>query len=207
MSGIATVALGTLAWCVAATSPAANAAIAAAAAPSSTTTSTTAKPTTTTSTTARPTTTTPTTVKPRPVTTAAPTTRPPATAPAPTAPRVTSTPAAIAPTTATPEARCAEARQWVAEHGLTLPAGWGFRCPGTAIVAGEARWGVACWNCEGNGSSWIAVDIGRIGSSTAALRYVIAHETCHAIDYVGVLGITTEVGADLCAAVHGAPRP
>ena len=106
----------------------------------------------------------------------------------------------------TPEERCANSHQWVVDHGLALPAGWGFRCPGQALVNGAERWGVACWNCNGDGTSWIAVDIGRIGSSDAALRYVIAHETCHAIDYAG-LGITSEVGADLCAALHGAPRP
>jgi len=105
-----------------------------------------------------------------------------------------------------PAERCAAARQWVVQHGLALPAAWGFRCPGAAVVAGTPRWGLACWNCEGNGSSWIAVDIGRIGASEAALRYVIAHETCHAIDYM-TLGLTTELTADLCAALHGAPRP
>ena len=70
---------------------------------------------------------------------------------------------------------------------------------------GQPRWGVACWNCEGNGN-WIAVEVGRIGPSDATLRYVIAHEICHAVDFMG-LGISTEIGADLCAAVHGAPRP
>ena len=122
-----------------------------------------------------------------------------------TAPRPTTPPPVALPTNNTPVERCANARQWVAEHGLALPAGWGFRCPGSANVNGEAKWGVACWNCEGNGSSWIAVDIGRIGASDKALRYVIAHETCHAIDYV-TLGLTTELQADLCAALHGAPR-
>jgi hypothetical protein len=73
------------------------------------------------------------------------------------------------------------------------------------VVDGSDRWGVACWNCDGTGS-WIAVDVDRIGPSEATLRYVIAHETCHSIDYTS-LGITTEVGADLCAALHGAPRP
>ena len=94
----------------------------------------------------------------------------------------------------------------VAQHGLALPAGWTMRCPGSAIVSGAPRWGVACWNCEGNNANYIAVDIARIGASDAALRYVIAHETCHAIDYM-TLGISTELGADLCAALHGAPRP
>ncbi len=95
--------------------------------------------------------------------------------------------------------------QWVNAHGLALPAGWGYRCPGLAVVNGAERWGVACWNCDGPGN-WIAVDIGRIGSSDDALHYVVAHETCHANDYA-LLGLTTELSADLCAALHGAPRP
>jgi hypothetical protein len=200
--------MGTLAWCVVGASASATAAVpvpvtaplTVAALPTSTT-----APSTTTTVTPAPTTTS-TTVKPRPVTTAAPTTRPPATTPPPTTPRVVAPAPVAQPTGSSPEERCAIAHQWVMEHGLSLPAGWGFRCPGSAIVAGAPRWGVACWNCEGNGANWIAVDVGRIGASTAALRYVIAHETCHAIDYMG-LGITTEVGADLCAALHGAPHP
>jgi len=100
-------------------------------------------------------------------------------------------PAPVAlPTNDSPAERCANARQWVSEHGVVLPAGWGFRCPGQAIVSGAERWGVACWNCAGDGASYIAVDIARIGASDATLRYVI-----------------TELGADLCAALHGAPRP
>ncbi len=153
----------------------------------------------TTSTTVRPTTV-PTT--PRPRTTVAP--KPPTTTPTTSAPAGWTAPVAQKAGTS-PEERCAAARRWVDQQGLPLPAGWGFKCPGSAIVAGQARWGVACWNCDGTGN-WIAVDIGRIGASDAALRYVVAHETCHAIDYMG-LGITTEVGADLCAALHGAPRP
>ncbi len=102
--------------------------------------------------------------------------------------------------------RCADARQWVSGHGLNLPPGWGFRCPAPALENGTARWGVACWNCEGDGNSWIAVYVGRIGWSDDTLRYVIAHEYGHANDYATV-GTSTEMGADLCAALHGAPRP
>lgn len=170
--------------------------------PPPTTSSTTSSTTTSTSTS--------TTVRPRPVTTTAkPRPAVPATTPATTlatAPPTTVAAPVVLPGNFTAEERCANARQWVAEHGLVLPAGWGYRCPGQAVVDGAARWGMACWNCTGDGQSWIAVDIGRIGASDKALRYVIAHEICHAIDYVG-LGISTEIGADLCAALHGAPRP
>jgi hypothetical protein len=113
-------------------------------------------------------------------------------------------PAPAAPSTSTAE-RCAAARQWVDGHGLVLPAGYGFRCPGSAMQGETSRWGITCWNCAGAGS-YIAVDIDRIGPSDATLRYVVAHETCHAIDFA-TLGISTEIGADLCAALHGAPRP
>ena len=165
---------------------------------SSTTSSTTTSTSTSTSTS--------TTVKPRPVTTTAkPRPVAPVTAP-PTAPPTTRPAPVVLPANFTAEERCANARQWVAQQGLVLPAGWGYRCPGQAVVDGAPKWGMACWNCNGDGQSWIAVDIGRIGASDKALRYVIAHEICHAIEYMG-LGISTEITADLCAALHGAPRP
>jgi len=172
-------------------------------APPSSTSSTTPSTTTSTSTS----TSTSTTVEPKMTTTAKPRATVPATAPAPaTAPPTTKPAAEVLPGNFTPEERCANARQWVAQHGLVLPAGWGYRCPGQALENGAARWGIACWNCNGDGQSWIAVDIGRIGHSDKALRYVIAHEICHAIEYT-TLGISTELTADLCAATHGAPRP
>jgi hypothetical protein len=164
--------------------------------------------TTTSSTTTSTSTPTSTTLKPKPVTTTAkPRPTVPATTPATAPPTTRPAPAPVAlPGNFTAEERCANSRRWVAEHGLALPAGWGFRCPGQALENGTPRWGVACWNCNGDGQSWIAVDIGRIGASDKALRYVIAHETCHAIEYT-TLGLSTELTADLCAATHGAPRP
>jgi hypothetical protein len=165
------------------------------------TTSTTVTPTTAPPTTA-PTTkaTTPTTQR-RPVPTTA--ARATTTAPPATTPFVSPV---VQPLGRSPEERCTAALRWLAGQGLALPAGWGFRCPGVALERGVAKWGVACWNCDLDGNNWIAVDVGRIGASDATLRYVVAHETCHANDYAG-LGITTELGADLCAALHGAPRP
>jgi hypothetical protein len=167
------------------------------------TTSTTRPTTTSSSTTTAPTTS---TTKPKPVPTTVrvratvPATTPPTAAPATTPPR------APVSASASPEERCAAALKWVGEHGLALPAGWGFRCPGEALVDGKDRWGVACWNCNGDMTNWIAVDVGRVGSSDITLHYVVAHEICHAIDYT-TLGDSSEVGADLCAALHGAPRP
>ena len=176
--------------------------------PSTTTSSSTTVPATTSTTT--PPTTTSTAVKVAPVPTTVPTTvpQPPVTAPSPpsTAASVSTYRPVAQPSGTSPEERCAAARQWVAEHGLALPGGWGFRCPGQAQLNGAPRWGMACWNCEGDGSSWIAVDVGRIGASDTTLRHVIAHEICHAHDFL-LLGASTEVGADLCAALHGAPRP
>lgn len=112
---------------------------------------------------------------------------------------------APAPASTSAADRCAAARQWVDGQGLLLPAGYGFRCPGAAEMAG-ARWGITCWNCAPGSGNYIAVDVDRIGPSDATLRYVVAHETCHAIDFA-LLGLSTEIGADLCAALHGAPRP
>jgi hypothetical protein len=172
-------------------------------APEVTTPPTTAAPSTTSTSTSTSTSTTSTTVKPRPTTTV-----PPVRVTVPvTAPPATTPPApAAAPASSSPGDRCRAALQFAADHGVLLPAGWGFRCPGsTNVDSGGDHWGLACFNCEGTGS-WIAVDVGRVGASDATLRYVVAHETCHAIDYA-TLGVTTEVGADLCAALHGAPRP
>ncbi len=164
--------------------------------------------TSTTSTTTPPTTTPPTTV-PRPAVTAVAVVRsvaPAVAGPTPEAPDGPSAPAADEPAPASASAadRCAAAHQWVEAHGLVLPAGYGFRCPGPALQGETPRWGITCWNCQGAGS-YIAIDIDRIGASDANLRYVIAHETCHAIDFA-TLGLSTEIGADLCAALHGAPR-
>lgn len=205
---VVAIAGATFVWCTADASASAPAAPGAPAAettlPPPTTSSTTSSTTTSTSTS------TSTTLKPKPVTTTAkprpvaPATTPP-TAPPATAPPVTKPAPVALPGNFTAEERCANARQWVAQQGLALPAGWGFRCPGQAVVDGAAKWGMACWNCNGDGQSWIAVDIGRIGASDKTLRYVIAHEICHAIDFT-TLGISTELGADLCAATHGAPR-
>lgn len=100
--------------------------------------------------------------------------------------------------------RCSAGRQWVAAHGLSLPAGFAFRCPDPAIFAdGGSRWGTTCWNCGAPGGSYIAINIDRIGSSDDVLHHVIAHETCHAIQDV-TTGMTTEESADACAAAHGA---
>jgi hypothetical protein len=103
--------------------------------------------------------------------------------------------------------RCAAARQWGEAHGLALPKGFAFRCPDPAVFAdGASRWGTTCWNCGIGAGSYVAINIDRIGSSDDALRYVIAHETCHAIENV-VTSTTSEASADACAAAHGAPRP
>ncbi len=150
--------------------------------------------------------TTSTTLKSTPTTTKPPRTTVPATTPPAPAPVVTRPPSTAPPAGTSPAERCAAARAWLAQRGLILPAGWEFRCPGPAVENGVPRWGLACWNCERNNKNWIAVDVGRIGSSEATLRHVVAHETCHAIEYM-TLGLSTELTADLCAAYYGAGRP
>ncbi|MDQ3897005.1 MAG: hypothetical protein M3326_07120 [Actinomycetota bacterium] len=97
---------------------------------------------------------------------------------------------------------CGEARSWVADAGLPLPPGVGYHCPSTEFP----HHGAACWNnryCPGTG--FIAVNLDLIGSPTAEyLRHVVAHEVCHILDFQST-GVSTEAGADACAAAHGAP--
>lgn len=101
--------------------------------------------------------------------------------------------------------RCQDALAWVGAAGLVLPGGWGYRCPGPALdEQGAGHWGLACLNCDGG--NFVEINIALVGSSEATLHYVVAHEICHSIDYA-TLGLTTELTADLCAALHGAPRP
>ena len=156
---------------------------------------TTVLPSTTTSssttTTTRPVVTVPLTTRPRPRVVSAPAPPPPP-------------PPAPAPSTSEAE-RCEAARVWAAGQGLEVPAGWDYRCPdGAHDERGDGHWGIACWNCDGG--SFVGINIGLIGSSDAALRYVVAHEICHAIEYA-TLGLSTELTADLCATLHGAGRP
>lgn len=97
---------------------------------------------------------------------------------------------------------CLDVLAWVADAGLPLPAGVGYRCPSTQFP----HQGAACWNwgpCPGSG--FIAINMDRLaGSSTAYLRHVVAHEVCHILDF-RTRGTTTEAAADACAAAHGAP--
>ena len=155
-----------------------------------TTSSISATPTSSTTTTTRPRVSVPAPPLPRPRVVSAPAPPPP-----PPAPRVEASEAE----------RCEAARRWAAERGLEVPAGWDYRCPdGARDEQGEGHWGIACWNCAGG--SYVGINIRLIGSSDATLRYVVAHEICHALDYV-TLGLSTELTADLCATLHGAGRP
>lgn len=140
------------------------------------------------------------TTRPRPVVTPSAVPRP---APRPAPPPTPTTDPPAPPADPAP-ARCEAARVWAIGAGLSVPAGWGFRCPDPARdEKGGEHWGIACWNCDGG--SYVGVNIALIGSSDATLRYVVAHETCHAIEFV-TLGLSTEITADLCALLHGAPR-
>lgn len=105
-------------------------------------------------------------------------------------------------------ARCAAALSDVEAAGLVLPAQFEYRCPGsTELFAGDRQhWGTACSMaslCPGH--SYIAINPGLIGPSEARLRYVVAHETCHALD-IAARRPLDEPAADACAAAHGFRR-
>ncbi|MDQ3574190.1 MAG: hypothetical protein M3378_03980 [Actinomycetota bacterium] len=107
---------------------------------------------------------------------------------------------------ASPEARCAAALRRVQGAGLLLPAGFDYRCPGDtrSFVGDRQHWGVTCYYHQTfcpNGA-YVAVNPARVGRSDARLRYVVAHEIGHAIDYV-TLGYTTEQSAHARARAAG----
>ncbi len=109
-------------------------------------------------------------------------------------------------TAASPQARCAAALQTVQGAGLVLPAGFAFRCPGNtaSFVGDRQRWGVTCYYHQTfcpNGA-YIAVNPAAVGRSNTRLRYVVAHEIGHAIDYESQ-GFTTEQSAHARARAAG----
>lgn len=120
------------------------------------------------------------------------------------------------PTTAVPDLaasppmspRCAAARRVVEGGGLTLPAAFEFRCPGsTEMYPGDRQhWGITCSHASlCPAGAYVAVNPDRIGPSDARLHYVVAHEICHALDVVAGRRLD-EGAADACAARHGFPR-
>ncbi|MDQ3573584.1 MAG: hypothetical protein M3404_01465 [Actinomycetota bacterium] len=104
------------------------------------------------------------------------------------------------------QARCAAALRSVQAAGLALPAGFEYRCPGDtrSFVGDRQRWGVTCYHhprfCPGR--AYVAVNPARVGASDARLRYVVAHEIGHAIDYMAQ-GSTTEQSAHARARAAG----
>ena len=107
---------------------------------------------------------------------------------------------------ASPEARCAAALARVQGSGLLLPAGFDYRCPGDtrSFVGDRQHWGVTCYYHQTfcpNGA-YVAVNPASVGRSDARLRYVVAHEIGHAIDYV-TMGFTTEQTAHARARAAG----
>ncbi|HUR18239.1 MAG TPA: hypothetical protein VMZ51_04795, partial [Acidimicrobiales bacterium] len=118
--------------------------------------------------------------------------------------------AASAPATASGAmgSRCTAARSDVEAAGLVLPAQFEYRCPGSTetFTWDRQHWGTACFRmslCPT--SAYIAINPGLIGPNEARLRYVVAHETCHALDSVARRPLD-EPAADACAAAHGFPR-
>lgn len=106
-------------------------------------------------------------------------------------------------------ARCLAALEDVRASGLLLPAIFEYRCPGdTQSFPGDRQhWGITCHRhpryCPTG--AYIGVNPAVVGPDEARLRYTVAHETCHALDYEA--GRTpTEPAAEACAAKHGFPR-
>jgi hypothetical protein len=108
---------------------------------------------------------------------------------------------AAAETSAAPDP-CAEALAWVAGAGLPLPRATDYRCPSTQYP----HQGAACWDdtpCPGMG--FVAINMNLLaGTSIPYLHHVVAHEVCHILDFQAT-GVSSETGADACAAAHGAP--
>jgi hypothetical protein len=114
------------------------------------------------------------------------------------APASEPTPATEAPPAPPAPEPCAGALDSVAQAGLPLPDGVGFRCPSTEY----AHQGAACWVtvCP---SAYIAINMDRlVDASPEYLRHVVAHEICHILDWQ-TTGRTSEAGADACAAGYG----
>lgn len=118
-------------------------------------------------------------------------------------------PLAAHPAPGPPSTRCLDALADVEGAGLFLPEETEFRCPGnTESFPGDRQhWGVACWRNDYycRGGSWIAVNPRTVGPDDDRLRHVIAHETCHILDYAAG-GVTSESSADACASRVGFPR-
>lgn len=122
---------------------------------------------------------------------------------------VDTSPAAARDATPSDTARCIGVLAAVQAAGLILPPGFEYRCPGdTQTFAGDRQhWGVVCYRqapfCPTG--AYVAVNPSRIGPSDARMRYVVAHEIGHALDYVRT-GSTSEASADAHAAAAGFPR-
>lgn len=110
-----------------------------------------------------------------------------------------------------PRDRCGPALADVSASGLTVPAGFVFNCPASAQDSdGSIHQGLTSWvpgcpstvHVPGQGC-YVDVNPSRV-SSDGYLRHVVAHELCHAWQYV-TWGVTSEAFADFCAAKFGFP--
>lgn len=97
--------------------------------------------------------------------------------------------------------RCGAALDTVSRSGDRLPDGFTFRCSDGKATDGH-------WGTTSGQDRWIAADLEAIGPSDAKLRYVVAHETCHARAYAGQEPFTwtDERAADQCAKRYGFPN-
>ena len=104
--------------------------------------------------------------------------------------------------------RCRAALRDVEAAGLALPDLFEYRCPGDArLFPGDTQhWGSTCaYASLCPDGAYVAVNPTAIGASEARMRYVVAHEICHALDFLAHRPVS-EAGADSCAAAHRFPR-
>lgn len=104
-----------------------------------------------------------------------------------------------------PAIRCERERSAVELTGLVLPGGFEYRCPGSThlFIGDRQHWGTICaYASLCPRSAYVAINPAVIGPNDARLRYVIAHEFCHARDYQARRPVR-ESTADACAAAHG----
>lgn len=111
-----------------------------------------------------------------------------------------------APPPGNPQAQCDHARWVVSAAGDSLPDPWEFRCPGDA----DGDEALAVYNSQTH-ERFVVIGYPALDDDDGGvwLRYVVAHEFCHARAFEGLESNPwlDENATDACAARYGFPRP